>query len=89
LYFRQYCKSQEQDDSHLSAIKNEDSTINLSKFKPKGAFVKRVKKIILKLEKEKNKEHFTEDGELRLKPIFDALKGKVSYDKIRHVLLFA
>jgi len=75
--------------NHLSALKKEDSTINLNKFKPKGAFVKRVKKIILKLEKEKNEEDFTEDGQLRLKPIFDALKGKVSYDKIRHVLLFA
>jgi len=75
--------------NHLSALKKEDSTINLNKFKPKGAFVKRVKKIILKFEKEKNEEHFTEDGQLRLKPIFEALNGKVSYDKIRHVLLFA
>ena len=75
--------------NHLTALKKEDSTINLSKFKPKGAFVKRVKKIILKLEKEKNKEDFSEDGQLRLKSIFDALNGKVSYDKIRHVLLFA
>ncbi len=74
--------------NHLSTLKKEDSTLDLSKFKPKGSVVNAVKKIVLKLKKEKHKENFSENGELRLKPIFDALKGEVSYTKIRSVLLF-
>jgi hypothetical protein len=75
--------------NHFSALKKEDSTIDLSKFKPKGRVVKSIEKMISKLEKEQNEEHFSEDGRLRLKPVFDALNGEVSYDKIRCVLLFA
>ena len=75
--------------NHLSMLKKEDSTIDLTKFKSKGRVAKSIEKIILKLKKEKNEENFAKDGKLRLKPIFDALKGKVSYNKIRSVLLFA
>jgi hypothetical protein len=74
--------------NHLSTLKKEDSTIDLSKFKPKGRVVKSIEKMITKLEKEQKEDNFSEDGKLRLKPIFDALNGEVSYDKIRCVLLF-
>jgi transposase len=74
--------------NHLSTLKKEDSTIDLSKFKPKGRVVKLIEKMIIKLEKEQKEDNFSEDGKLRLKPIFDALNGEVSYDKIRCVLLF-
>jgi ATP-dependent exoDNAse (exonuclease V) alpha subunit len=74
--------------NHLSTLKKEDSKIDLSKFKPKGRVVNSIKKMISKLKKEQKEENFSEDGKLRLKPIFDALNREVSYDKIRYVLLF-
>jgi len=74
--------------NHFTTLKKEDSTIDLSKFKPKGRIVKSIEKMILTLEKEQHEAHFSEDGRLRLKSVFDALNGEVSYDKIRFVLLF-
>jgi ATP-dependent exoDNAse (exonuclease V) alpha subunit len=74
--------------NHLSSLKKEDSSIDLSKFKPKEDVLKSIENMILKLEKKQNKEDFSEEGVLRIKAIFNALKGEVSYDKIRWVRLF-
>lgn len=74
--------------NHLSYLKKEDSSLDLSKFKPKSAKSKRIEKMILKLQQANNKEHFSDDGVLRLKAVFDALKAKISYDEIRLMMLF-
>ncbi len=74
--------------NHLKILKKEDETLDISRFKPKSLKSKPIVKVITKLTKEKKKENFSEDGELKLKSIFDALKGKVSYDDIRATLLF-
>jgi len=74
--------------NHLATLKKEEPQIDLSKFKPTGELIDSIEKIIVLLENEKNEEHFSEDGRLRLKPVFEALSGEVSYDKIREVMLF-
>jgi ATP-dependent exoDNAse (exonuclease V) alpha subunit len=73
---------------HLTRIKEEEPETDLEKYKPDKALFERVKSAVLKLQAEKTKENFTEDGKLRLKPLFDALDGEVSYDEIRVCLLF-
>jgi len=75
--------------NHFTTLKKDDKNIDLSKFKPSGDFIKSIEEAILKLEKEKVEDHFSDDGRLRLKPIFEALGGDVSYDKIREVMLFS
>jgi len=74
--------------NHLVILKKEDPNIDFYKFRPSGKRVERIEKVIVQLEKEKNNEDFSEDGRLRIKPIFEALSGEVSYDKIREVMLF-
>jgi hypothetical protein len=43
---------------------------------------------VLKLQTKKFKADFTEDGKLKLKSIFDALGGEVSYNDIKVCMLF-
>jgi len=74
--------------NHLATLKKEEPDIDLSKFKPSGELIDSIEKTIVLLENKKNEEHFSEDGRLRLKPVFEALSGEVSYDKIREVMLF-
>ena len=74
--------------NHLGYLKKEDGSLDLSKFKPKGEKSEQIEQMILKLQQEKNEEHFSDDGSLRLRPVFDALNGQVSYDEIRLVMLF-
>ncbi len=74
--------------SHFSKLKEEDSTIDFSKFKPKGKKVKLIEKAVKTLKKKGKKEDFKEDGKLKLKSIFDELNQKISYDRIREVLFF-
>jgi len=74
--------------NHFSTLKKEDEKIDLSKFKPKNLPEEAIEKVVLELEREKNPEHFGEDGKLRMKPIFEALNGEISYDEIRATMLF-
>ncbi len=74
--------------NHLATLKKEEPNIDLSKFKPSGELVKMIEDIAVQLKEEKNEENFSDDGLLRLKPVFEALDGEVSYDKIREVMLF-
>ncbi|CAA6807879.1 MAG: putative helicase [uncultured Sulfurovum sp.] len=74
--------------NHFSTLKKEDANINLSRFKPQNLPEKAIESAITQLEENKKPEDFSEDGKLRFKPIFEALKGEVSYDDIRATLLF-
>ena len=73
---------------HLVLIKEEEPEIDLSKFKPKSELLDTVETVVLKLMTKKIAENFTDDGKLRLKPVFEALDGEVGYDDIRLCMLF-
>lgn len=62
--------------------------IDLEKFKPKSEEFEVIKNIVLALKAENNPEYFSDDGNIRLKPIYEALNGEISYDDIRISLLF-
>jgi len=74
--------------NHLARIKEEDPEIDLDKYKPDDALFTRVDDVVLKLRTKKLKEHFSEDGSLRLKPLYEALGEEVSYDELRVCMLF-
>ncbi len=73
---------------HLAKIKSEEPEIDIEKYKPKGELFLTVEQEVLKLKKENLKENFLENGLLRLKPVFEALDGEVSYDDLRLCMLF-
>lgn len=72
---------------HLSILKELDPNINLDKFMPNKQIIKLVQNAVKKLNKQNNKEDFSDDGQLRLKPIYEVLNAKVEYDDIRIALL--
>ncbi|WP_309497819.1 helix-turn-helix domain-containing protein [Sulfurovum sp.] len=73
---------------HLARIKEENPDIDINKYKPKDELFERVDDVVLKLKTKNFKENFSEDGTLRLKPIYEALGGEVSYDELRVCMLF-
>ena len=74
--------------NHLFLVKEENPEIDINKYKPKDELFERVDEVVLKLKTKNLKENFSEDGKLRLKPVFEALGGDVSYDEIRVCMLF-
>ena len=74
--------------THLSKLLEEDSSLDLEKFRPSTESFEPIKDAVLKLKEKNNKEDFSDDGKLRLKPVFNALGGEVQYDDIRIALLF-
>jgi hypothetical protein len=74
--------------NHLLMLKKEDASIDFSKFKSRSKALESIEKVIIALEKEQNTENFSEDGRLRLKPIFEAMEGDASYHEIRLCMLF-
>jgi len=73
---------------HLYKIKEEEPNIDINKYKPTSEAFERVDTAVLKLKTKKFKDDFTDTGKLKLKPIFDALNGEVSYDEIKVCMLF-
>ncbi len=73
---------------HLALIKVEEPEIDIEKYKPKEKYFGLVDDAVLKLRTKNMPEHFSDDGTLRLKPVFEALSGDVSYDEIRTCMLF-
>jgi len=73
---------------HLARIKEENPEIDLDKYKPKDEQFEKVSDVVLKLQTKNIKENFSDDGKLRLKPVFEALGGDVSYDELRVCMLF-
>jgi hypothetical protein len=72
---------------HLSILKEQEPDINLDKFMPDEKTQMLVRDAVLKIEEKKSKDDFSENGQIRLKPIFEALDGKIEYDVIRITLL--
>ena len=73
---------------HLALIKAEEPEVDIEKYKPTEEYFTLVADTVLKLQTKKMKENFTEEGALRLKPVYEALGGEVSYDNIRTCMLF-
>ena len=74
---------------HLERIKEEEPEIDINKYKPSGEAFEKVGDAVLRLQTKKFKDDFTEEGKLKLKSVFDALSGEVSYDDIKVCMLFA
>jgi len=72
---------------HLGILKEQDSEINLEKFMPDEKTLQLVKDALVKIKERNNPDDFSDDGNPRLKPIFEALESKISYDDIRVSLL--
>lgn len=75
--------------SHLATLKKEDESLDLSKFQKSESYSPKIIEVVTQLKESENEELFTDKGEMRLKPIFDALGGEVSYDEIKLALLFS
>jgi len=60
----------------------------MNKYKPSEETFDAVETVALKFMTKKMPENFSDDGKLRLKPVFEALGGKVSYDDIRLSMVF-
>jgi len=73
---------------HLALIKEEEPDFDMDKYKPSKELFSKVETAVLKLMTKKMPENFTEDGKLRLKPAYEAMDAKVSYDDIRLCMLF-
>jgi hypothetical protein len=73
---------------HLSQLMKEDKDIGLEKFKPNDKVYKRIADCVAELQKLNDKDHLSEAGTLKMKPIFEALNEEVSYDEIRTSMLF-
>jgi DNA-binding CsgD family transcriptional regulator len=73
---------------HLARIKEEEPNIDINKYKPSGEAFEKVWDAVLKLQTKKFKDDFTEEGKLKLRSVFDALGGDVSYDDIKVCMLF-
>ena len=74
--------------NHLILIKEENPEIALDKYKPAEALVQSVATAVEKLMQGNAQADFTEEGRLKLKVVFDALSGEISYDEIKICLLF-
>jgi ATP-dependent DNA helicase PIF1 len=73
---------------HLGILKQQEPSFNLDKLSPASEVIEMVKEAVTDLKKESDKKNLNELGELKLKPIFDALDEEVSYIDIKLALLF-
>ncbi len=65
-------------------IKPED----IEYLKPEEDLIEAVEEVVEEIQKDKLEENFTEDGKIKLTPIFKMLDSEVSYEEIRLALLF-
>jgi DNA-binding transcriptional ArsR family regulator len=72
---------------HLKLLKENDLTI-FEKFRPEEEIFEMVKEAYEDLMAEKKEENFLENGQLKLRPIFEALDEEVDYRDIKLSLLF-
>jgi len=72
---------------HLSVLKEENPDIDLGKFMPDSKTLKLIKDVLVKIKERNNPDDFSDNGQPRLKPIFEALDSKIGYDDIRVALL--
>jgi len=74
--------------THLAKLKDEDSNIDLEKFRPHIKHFKYIEEAVYALKRRNRPEDFSDDGKLRTKSIFNYLEQIISYDNIRFAMLF-
>lgn len=74
--------------SHLAKVKEQDKDFDLSRIKPDQQQINDVRTVYQQLKKENAPASVSEDGTVKLKAMFDALKQQYSYNDIRVALLF-
>jgi hypothetical protein len=72
---------------HLWLIKEEEPSFDISKYMPSLSIVNKIKQAINEIHNANNEEDFTEDGKIKLKPVFLKLNEEVSYNDIKMVLI--
>ena len=73
--------------NHLKILKEAEPEINLDKFRPNATICTLVNAALEKIEAKNDLDDFSENGQVRLKPIFVELDSKVEYDDIKMALL--
>lgn len=73
--------------NHLRILKEIDPEIDLDKFMPNATIFSLVKDALAKIKTRNNPDDFSENGQVRLKPIFVELDSKVEYDDIKLALI--
>jgi ATP-dependent DNA helicase PIF1 len=73
--------------NHLGLIKADEVDFDISKYMPNLSTINLVKKAIEEIKETNNDEDFSEDGKIKLKPIFTKLDEKISYDDIKMTLI--
>jgi len=73
--------------NHFSLLKKENIKIDISKYLPSLETINLINQAIKTIKEKNNKDDFSEDGKIRLKPIFTQLDEKISYDDIKLTLL--
>lgn len=73
---------------HLAQIKKLLPDIDIDYLKPEEKKVKKILDVADEIERRKNPDDFSPDGRIKLKPIFEKLGGKTSYEDIRLALVF-
>ncbi|MEA3512184.1 MAG: AAA family ATPase [Campylobacterota bacterium] len=74
--------------NHLSILLKDDTKLDIDKYKPSQDILKTIGKKVEQLKLENDKDNFNENGELRLKPIFEACDSNIAYDDIKIALLY-
>ncbi len=73
--------------NHLRILKDEDEKVNLDKYMPDENTIKLIKTALEEIRLKGEGNNFNEDGQPRLKPLFEALDSKIKYDDIKIALL--
>jgi len=72
---------------HLGKLKLNDKDLDLSKFFPDANTTNLITQAIATIKEKNNKDDFGENGMIKLKPIFEELDEKVSYNDIKLMLV--
>ena len=68
-------------------LKEQEPNLDVSKYLPDEKIIGLVREAVEKIKAQNNKENFSENGQIKLKSIFEALDAKVEYDDIHIALL--
>lgn len=74
--------------NHILKISKIYPKLDLMYLMPSEKILKKVLKSINAIKIKNDSDDFSEDGEIRLKPIYECLKKKIGYDDIRLALIF-
>ena len=73
--------------AHLGSIKKDEPDFDISKYMPSLSDINLIKEAIETIKETNDAEDFSEEGKIRLKPIFAKLDGKIAYDDIKMLLI--